>query len=106
MSRLRESRDRRASCNTFDAQPRLIDEGKVDKAKRSLQAALNTLVVTDHVVPLPALRAEALLERTEAPAEKSDQSDEESDELSNKLAAARDQLKVAELLGYGEKNGL
>lgn len=81
----------------------LIDDGKIDEAKNSLQAALNTLVVTDHVVPLPALRAEALLERTEELAEKSDRSDEENEELSNMLAAARDQVKMAELLGYGEK---
>lgn len=81
----------------------LIDDGKVDEAKRSLQTALNTLVITDSIVPLPVLRSEALLERAEELAEKSDRTDAENEELDNKLAAVRNQLEMAELLGYGDK---
>lgn len=80
----------------------LIDDGKIDEAKRSLQAALNTQVVTKHVVPLPVLRSEAMLERAEELAEKSDRTDEENEELANKLAAVREQLEMADLLGYGD----
>lgn len=80
----------------------LIDDGKIEEAKQSLHAVLNTLVVTDHIVPLPVLRSEALLERAEELAEKSDRTDAENGELSNKLAAVRNQLEMAELLGYGD----
>ncbi len=80
----------------------LIDDGKIEEAKQSLHAVLNTLVVTDHIVPLPVLRSEALLERAEELAEKSDRTDTENGELSNKLAAVRNQLEMAELLGYGD----
>ncbi len=81
----------------------LIDDGKIVEAKRGLQTALNTLVLTEHVVPLPVLRSEALLERAEELAEKEDRSDAENNELANNLAAARSQLEMAQLLGYGEK---
>lgn len=80
----------------------LIDDGKIEEAKQSLHAVLNTLVVTDHIVPLPVLRSEALLERAEELAEKSDRTNAENGELSNKLAAVRNQLEMAELLGYGD----
>jgi hypothetical protein len=81
----------------------LIDDGKIDEAKRSLRAALNTVVVTDQVVPLPVLRSEALLKRTEELAEISDRSEDENKELTDTLAAVRNQLAMAELLGYGDQ---
>ncbi|MDZ7784030.1 MAG: YfdX family protein [Halioglobus sp.] len=81
----------------------LIDDGEIATAKRSLQAALNTLVVTEHVVPLPILRANALLDSAEELAAKSDRSDSEAEELDNQLKAARNQLEMAELLGYGDE---
>lgn len=81
----------------------LIDEGKIDEAIRGLQAALNTQVVTRHVVPLPMIRSEALLERAEELAEKADRSDAEEEELASLLSATRGQLEMAELLGYGNK---
>ena len=82
----------------------LIDAGKIDEAKAALQAALNTLVVTtDDVIPLPKLRAEHLLKQAQDLAEKKDRSKEENDKLSKHLQAAREQLQMAELLGYGKK---
>lgn len=80
----------------------LIDEGEIAEAKAGLQAALNTLVVTEHVLPLPVLRAEALLDRAEELAEQEDRSDEDNDTLTNSLSAVRNQLEMAELLGYGD----
>lgn len=81
----------------------LIDAGKIEEAKSSLHAALNTLVVTDHVVPLPVLRSDALLQRAEELAENPQRTDAENKELANKLAAVRNQLEMAQLLGYGDK---
>jgi hypothetical protein len=82
----------------------LIDAGKIDEAKAGLQAALNTLVVTtDEVVPLPKLRAEHLLKQAQDLAEKKDRSMEENDKLAKHLQAAREQLQIAEVLGYGKK---
>lgn len=82
----------------------LIDAGKIDEAKAGLQAVLNTLVVTtDDIIPLPKLRAEHLLKEAQDLAEKKDRSKEESDKLAKHLQAAREQLQLAELLGYGKK---
>ena len=82
----------------------LIDAGKIDEAKARLQAALSTLVVTtDDVIPLPKLRAEHLLKQVQELAEKKDRSKEENDKLTKHIQAAREQLQMAELLGYGKK---
>lgn len=82
----------------------LIDAGKIDEARAGLQAALNTLVVTtDNVTPLPKLRAEQLLKQAQDLAEKKDRSKEENDKLAKTLQGAREQLQMAELLGYGKK---
>lgn len=82
----------------------LIDAGKIEEAKAALQAALNTLVVTtDDVIPLPKVRAEHMLEQAKDLAEKKDRNTEEEKKLGNNLRAARDQLQLAELLGYGKQ---
>ncbi len=82
----------------------LIDDGKLDEAKAALQAALNTLVVTtDDVIPLPVLRAEVLLKNAEALAENKERTVKDNETLASQLAEAKNQLKMAELLGYGTK---
>jgi hypothetical protein len=82
----------------------LIDAGKIEEAKAGLQAALNTLVVTtDDVIPLPKLRAEHMLKQAQDLAEKNARSTEEEKKLANNLHAAREQLQLAELLGYGKQ---
>ncbi len=102
----------------------LIDQGKVDEAKKGLQAALQTLVVTNTLaVPLPVLRAEALIkqadelaQKMENPAEKDESKVGEADttdhspdptaqkeQILAKLETARKQLQMAEALGYGIK---
>ncbi|MBF0348655.1 MAG: YfdX family protein [Magnetococcales bacterium] len=82
----------------------LIDKGEIDNARIALQSALNTLVVTtDKVIPLPKLRTEHLLKKAEELANKKDRSPEEDKTLEEEVAAVRDQLKLAELLGYGDK---
>jgi hypothetical protein len=81
----------------------LIDEGKLDAANAALQTALDTLVVTTEVLPLPKLRAERLLDNAEALAENEERTEKDNQALSDLLSAAGDQLKLAELLGYGTK---
>jgi len=82
----------------------LIDQGRLDEAKAALQSALNTLVVsTDEVVPLPKLRAEKMLKSAEALAENEERTDKDNETLAGLLSGARNQLKMAELLGYGGK---
>lgn len=82
----------------------LIDAGKVDQAKSALTAALNTLVVESYVMPLPPIRAKAILENAETLAEKSERTDADSKRLREQLEAARNELKLGEVLGYGSKD--
>jgi hypothetical protein len=82
----------------------LIDQGKLAEAKEALQAALNTVVVTEHVLPLPVLRAEEKLTKAEELAQKDGRSEEDNKTLSKLVQATREQLKLAEALGYGTKH--
>ncbi|HHI76663.1 MAG TPA: YfdX family protein [Gammaproteobacteria bacterium] len=82
----------------------LIKDGKVKEAKAALATALSTLVVVDHVIPLPVLRAEAALADAKALAANAKRKPEEAKKLADLLAAARTQLELAEVLGYGEKD--
>lgn len=81
----------------------LIDQGKIEDAKLALEAALNTLVVTDHIIALPLLRADAKLTRADALAQKEGRSEEDNKNLTRLLHEAREQLKFGEALGYGTK---
>ena len=81
----------------------LLDKGETEKAKLALQAALNTLVVTTEVVPLPLLRSQHMLAAAEKLAEKKSRSDEDSKQLDQLLKAADEELKMAEVLGYGTR---
>jgi len=81
----------------------LIDEDKLDEAKTALQAALNTLVVTTHVIALPVVRAEHMLIEAEKLAENEKRSDKDNKSLSDLLENARVQLEIAAALGYGDK---
>ncbi len=83
----------------------LINKGQAKEAANLLNKALNMLVETTEVIPLPFLRAEALLDEASELEHKKDMSKEKSREEVLKLTdAAKDKLKVAELLGYGDKD--
>lgn len=82
----------------------LIDAGKLEEAKAGLQAALNTVVLTDRIMPLPILRSEGLLKKAEELSSKPERTDEENAEILGLLAEARNQLKMAQTLGYGKKS--
>jgi YfdX protein len=102
----------------------LIDQGKIEEAKEGLQAALQTVVVTNTlVVPLPILRAEALLKQADELAQKMEHPEEKDESMIGEadtanqsqnpaahkeqilaeLENARKQLQMAEALGYGIK---
>jgi hypothetical protein len=82
----------------------LIDAGKLNEARTELQAALNTLVVTtDEIIPLPKLRAEHVLIKAEKLAENKERTEKDNETLARLLKEARNQLKIAQLLGYGDK---
>lgn len=81
----------------------LIDAGKLQEAKTALQATLNTLVINSSVIPLPLLRAQLMLEAAEKLAEDKERSQQDSMDLHTLLDSARDQLELAEALGYGKK---
>ena len=81
----------------------LVQAGKFEQAKQALIAALNTLVITRHIIPLPVLRAEHLLAAADKLAEKKGRSKEEQKQLEDLLEAARKELQFAEVLGYGKK---
>jgi hypothetical protein len=81
----------------------LIDQGKIEDAKLALEAALNTLVITDHIIALPILRADMKLAKADALAQKEGRSEEDNKNLAKLLNEAREQLKFAEALGYGTK---
>ncbi|MDI3461765.1 MAG: hypothetical protein OJF50_000586 [Nitrospira sp.] len=82
----------------------LIDKGKVEEAKESLQAALNTLVVSEHIMSLPLIRAEEKLAKAEELSQKDARSEEDSKTLTKLIEEARQQLQLSELLGYGTKD--
>ncbi len=84
----------------------LIQAGKVEEAKQSLVAALNTLVVVEHVLPLPILRAEHALAAARKLAADAERSEEQRRELTELLEYAEGQLKLARALGYGEERTL
>jgi YfdX protein len=82
---------------------KLIDEKKPDDAKRVLQAALNTQVVIDTVIPLPVVKAEEFLKTAEALAQKKDRTKDDNDRLKTSFDRANEQLQFAQALGYGTK---
>ncbi len=83
----------------------LVNKGEAKEAASLLNKTLNLLVETTEIIPLPFLRAEALLDEASDLEHKNDMTKEKSRENVLKLTdAAKDQLKVAELLGYGDKD--
>jgi len=83
----------------------LINKGKTDEAEDALYEVLNMLVKTTEIMPLPVLRAEALLTAASELEHKSDLTQAASrTEILKLTDAAKDKLKLAEILGYGDKD--
>ena len=81
----------------------MIDRGETKEAAAALQAALNTQVVTNHIIPLPVLRAERMLEEAKRLSELEDRDEGDAEKLAALLEEARAQLRIAEALGYGTR---
>ncbi|WP_300318450.1 YfdX family protein [Accumulibacter sp.] len=81
----------------------LLDEGKIDEAKAALEAVLGSLVVTNVTIPLPIERARALFKEAESLMEQAERSDADGKRLLDMLGEARNQIEIAELLGYGRR---
>ncbi len=83
----------------------LIESGKIDQAAADLNQALDTLVVSTEVIPLPLLRAEELLTVAAQLEHKDDLTKEMNREQIEQFTdAAKNQLELAQLLGYGDKD--
>jgi tetratricopeptide (TPR) repeat protein len=75
-----------------------LHENNIDGAKAILHTALNTMVKEVVVIPIPLLKAEALIEAASNIAKK------EKEQALKHLNAAKEELKVAEALGYLSKS--
>ena len=82
---------------------KLLDDAKQDEAKKVLQTALNTLVITNTTIPLPVVATQELLKEAEKLAEKADRKEDENKRLTDLLTKAHNNLEFAEVLGYGTK---
>ncbi len=82
-----------------DAVP-MIDAGKIDEAKAQLELALNLLVVEDKILPLPAMRARALLREAETLAENAQRTAEQNQRLRELITEVRKQIALGSTLGY------
>ncbi|WP_312530040.1 YfdX family protein [Paracoccus sp. (in: a-proteobacteria)] len=89
----------------------LLDDGKTDEAMTVLNAALSTQVVTDTVIALPPLRAVAMIEKAKAllnddgKAANDKAATEDADlTAADYVEAARQELEIAEALGYGRES--
>ena len=81
----------------------LIDAGKTEEAKAALEAALNTIVIEAYVIPLPRVRAQALLRQAEQLTAKANRTEDDNQKVHSLIEATRTQIQLAEALGYGTK---
>jgi hypothetical protein len=81
----------------------LIDAGKMQDAKATLEAALNTLVEVTYIIPLPGIRAQAMLNVAEDLASKNKKQQADGQRVQKLIQGARTKIQLAETLGYGTK---
>ena len=84
----------------------MLDEQKPEEAKLVLLNALSTVVVTDTIIPLPIVRAEAHVAAAKELAAKEDRTAEDNQAIVAALAAAREQIELGQALGYATKQDL
>jgi len=75
-----------------------LNENKIKEAKEVLAMALSTLVEIDTIIPIPLIKAEALVTEASKIVKK------DKKEALKYLAEAKYQLKLAEVLGYTSKS--
>jgi hypothetical protein len=86
--------------NAIRMASRLIDQGKPQEAKAALMAALQTLAISESAVPLPVVRAQALVDEVTRQASEKKIDKKQADQI---LSEADQQLAWAEKLGYGTR---
>jgi hypothetical protein len=84
----------------------LLYEQKAEEAKRVLLNALNTIVVTEAIIPLPIVRAAASVEAARAIAAKESRTQEDKQAIAAELQKAREQIELAQAFGYATKKEL
>lgn len=84
----------------------LIHGSRAAEAAAVLQTALATLVVENTIIPLPLVRAEALIDQARPLAGKAQRTTEENGRLRRMIANARSQLQLAQALGYATREDL
>ncbi|MEY2539976.1 MAG: hypothetical protein QOG67_3716 [Verrucomicrobiota bacterium] len=82
----------------------LIDAGKIDEAKAALVTVLNTLAIETYIIPLPQVRAEAMLAVADSLAAKNGRTPDDNTKVRALIDGARNEIKFAEALGYGTKD--
>jgi hypothetical protein len=65
--------------------------------------AIHTLVIETYVIPLPKVRAQAMLSEADKLAAKSNRNEQENMKLHNLIEASLQQIQLAETLGYGTR---
>jgi hypothetical protein len=84
----------------------LLGEQKPQEAKRVLLNALSTIVVTETIIPLPIIRAEASVKAARVLAAKESRTQEDKQAIAAELQKAREQIELAQALGYATKKEL
>jgi hypothetical protein len=78
----------------------LLDRDEFEQAKGILQTALSTLFVAEKQSPLPVIKAQALIDEADSLI----QIDGHEEIVQSLLAEARNELKFAQELGYGDRD--
>lgn len=82
----------------------LVDQEKFTQAKSQLQAALHTLIITQHVLPLPYLRSAEILKQIDKLSEVKNRTKQQDEEIHKSFDAIYQELQLGESLGYGDAN--
>jgi hypothetical protein len=81
-----------------------LNAGKVSEATQIVETALDSLVENVEIIPLPLVRAESLLLKAFELEQQSALAKDKARDAAFKLVdKAKEQLKIAQLLGYGDK---
>jgi len=75
-----------------------LNENKIKEATEVLSMALSTLVEIDNIIPIPLIKAQALIEASKQTKDKQ--------QLIDYLQEAKNQLIIAETLGYTSKSNI
>ena len=81
-----------------------IEAGRPEEALAVLSQALSTVVIEEVAIPLPPLRAEAVLLEAEALVAEPERTEEEDARLERLLEVAREQVRMGRALGYGTED--